>query len=90
LATTTIQIQEKTRQQLFRIVSELERERGKRVSYDEAIIVLIERARLRDTAKVRFRGLYGTLGPDSKAWVELRGLRGSEKVRLERIVKASR
>jgi hypothetical protein len=55
-----------------RIESELEREKGKRVSYDEAIIVLIERARVRDTARVRFRSLYGTLGPDSRVWVELR------------------
>ncbi|MGA2238499.1 MAG: hypothetical protein ABSG74_04735 [Candidatus Bathyarchaeia archaeon] len=90
MATTTIQVEEKTRQQLFRIVSELEREKGKRVSYDEAIIALIERARGRDTARVRFRSLYGTLGPDSRVWVELRGLKRSEKARLERIVKVPR
>lgn len=87
MATTTIQVEEKTRRELFRIVSELEGEKGKRVSYDEAIMVLIERARLRDTARARFRSLYCTLGPDSKVWVELRGLRRSEKARLERIVK---
>jgi hypothetical protein len=90
LATTTIQVEEKTRQQLFRIVSELEREKGKRVSYDEAIIALIERARGRDTARARFRSLYGTLGPDPGVWVELRGLKRSEKARLERIVKVPR
>jgi len=90
LATTTIQVEEKTRQELFRIVSDLEREKGRRVSYDEAIMALIERVKFRDTARARFRDLYGTLGPDSTIWAELRGLRRSEKARLERIIKASR
>ena len=90
LTTTTIQVEERTRQELFRIVTELEREKGRRVTYDEAIMVLIERAKLRNAARARFRSLYGTLGPDSGAWVELRKLRKGEKARLERIVEASR
>jgi len=88
--TTTIQVAEKTRQELFRIVSELERERGRRVSYDEAIMVLIEHGKLKDSARVHFRKLYGTLGPDPQAWSELSKLRRGEKVRLERIAKAPR
>jgi len=87
LLTTTIQVAEKTREGLFRIVSELERERGRRVSYDEAITVLIERSKAKDSARLHFRRLYGTLGPDPQAWRELRKLRRGERVRLERIAK---
>ena len=88
--TTTIQVAEKTREELFRIVSELERERGRRVSYDEAITVLIERAKVKDSARVHFRRLYGTLGPDPRAWGELSKLRRGERVRLERITEGPR
>jgi len=87
--TTTIQVGEKTRRELFMIVSDLERKRGRRVSYDEAIRVLIEDAKQKASVRARFRSLYGTLGPDSHAWGELSKLRRSESVRLERIAKAS-
>ena len=87
--TTTIQVGEKTRRELFMIVSELERKRGRRVSYDEAIRVLIEDAKRKASMRAHFRNLYGTLGPDSKAWDELSKVRRSERVRLERIARAS-
>ena len=87
--TTTIQVGEKTREELHRIASQLERKRGRRVTYDEAIMVLIERAKLRHSARTHFRGLYATLGPDARAWAELSKLRRGEKVRLERIARAS-
>jgi hypothetical protein len=87
--TTTIQVGEKTRHELFMIVSELERKRGRRVSYDEAIMALIEDAKRKASVRARFRNLYGRLGPDSKAWGELSKVRRSERVRLERIAKAS-
>lgn len=64
LLTTTILVGEKTRRELFMIVSELERKRGRRVSYDEAIMVLIEDAKRKASARAHFRSLYGTLGPD--------------------------
>jgi hypothetical protein len=86
--TTTIQIGEKTRHELFMIVSQLERKRGRRVSYDEAIKVLIEDAKRKASMRARFRKLYGTLGPDSQAWEELSKLRRGESVRLERIARA--
>lgn len=87
--TTTIQVGEKTREELFRVVSELQRKRGRRVSYDEAIMMLIEHAKLRDSARAHLRNLYGTLGPDPRAWSELSKLRRGEKIRLERLAKAS-
>jgi len=86
---TTIQVEEKTREVLFKLVAELERKKGRRVSYDEAIMTLIENARRRDFARARFRRLYGTLGPDEQAWEDLMTLRRGEKLRLERIGRAS-
>jgi len=81
--TTTVRVAEKTREELFKIVSTLERERRRRVSYDEAITVLIERAKVKDSTRACFRRLYGTLGPDPQAWREL----GGERVRLQPIGK---
>ena len=86
---TTIQVEEKTREVLFRLVAELERKKGRRVSYDEAIMTLIENARRRDSARARFRRLHGTLGPDEQAWEDLMTLRRGERFRLERIGRAS-
>ncbi|MHA1147563.1 MAG: hypothetical protein ACTSR8_04910 [Promethearchaeota archaeon] len=42
MSPTTIQISEKTKTKLFELINELEREWGRRVTYDEAIIYLIE------------------------------------------------
>jgi len=86
---TTIQVDEKTREVLFKLVAELERKKGRRVSYDEAILTLIEKVRRRDLTRARFRRLYGTLGPDEQAWQDLMRLRRGEKLRLERISRAS-
>jgi len=72
------------------MVSELERKHGRRVTYDEAIRFLMERAKLRDSARTHFRSLYATLGPDAQAWTDLSKLRRGERVRLDRIAKASR
>jgi hypothetical protein len=88
--TTTIQVDEKTRRELFRVVSQLEREMGRRVTFDEAIMVLIERERAKESARAKFHSLYGTLGPDTKAWTELRKLRRAERDRLEKLVEATR
>lgn len=88
--TTTIQVDEKTRKELFRVVSQLEREKGRRVTFDEAIMALIERERAKESARAKFHSLYGTLGPDAKAWSELRKLRRAERDRLERLVEAAR
>ncbi len=82
---TTIQVEEKTKEQLFELVSELEREMSKRVTYDEAIRALLRDARERRSARERFRKQYGALGPDREAWQDLSKLRRSERARLERI-----
>ena len=82
---TTIQVGEETKEQLFELVSELEKKMSRRVTYDEAIRALLRDARERRFARERFRKQYGALGPDRKAWQELTRLRSSEKARLERI-----
>jgi hypothetical protein len=46
--------------------------------------------RAREYARARFHSLYGALGPDAKAWRELRKLRRAERDRLERLVEAAR
>jgi hypothetical protein len=88
--TTTIQVGEKTRKELFRVVSELEREKGRRVTFDEAIMALIERERVKDSGRAKFHALYATLGHDAKAWGELSKLRRAERDRLERLGEATR
>ena len=87
---TTIQVTEKTRMELLRVVSQLEREKDRRVTFDEAIMTLIGRDRAKESARVKFRSLCGTLGTDTKAWSELRRLRRAERDRLERVVEATR
>ena len=82
---TTIQVDEKTKEQLFELASKLERTMGRRVTYDEAIRALLSEVQKTRSARYRFRKQYGALGPDPKAWQELTKLRRSEKARLERI-----
>ena len=40
---TTIQISEKTKNKLFMIMNQIEKERGRRVTYDEAIQFLLKK-----------------------------------------------
>ena len=42
MGSTTIQISEKTKKKLFELINKLERERGHRVTYDEALAFLIK------------------------------------------------
>lgn len=43
MANTTIQISERTKSKLFKIINELEKQWAKRVTYDEAIDYLIKK-----------------------------------------------
>lgn len=43
MATTTIQISEQTKSKLFKVINELEKQWGRRVTYDEAIDYLIKK-----------------------------------------------
>ena len=73
---TTIQLDEKTRDELFKVVASLQSKLGRRVSFDEAIMILIQD--MRGTARKRFEALFGGLTGDREAWHELESLRGKE------------
>jgi hypothetical protein len=85
---TTIQVSEETQAKLIQLTAELQAKLGRRVSYDEAIAILIERSRGAEEAKDRFHKLFGSLRGDKEAWKNLRQLR-QEDERLERLGRAS-
>ncbi len=82
---TTIQVDEDTQKRLFGKVAELEARLGRRVSYDEAISLLLDESGETREARIQFTKLYGVLKNDKKVWVELRRLRHEEKSRFERL-----
>ncbi len=86
---TTVQLDEKTRDELFKVVSDLQSRLGRRVSFDEAIMTLIQEARGVETARARFEAFFGSLLGDMEAWRELESLRRAERKRLERIARAT-
>jgi hypothetical protein len=81
---TTIQISEETQTRLFQVVAQLQSRLGRRVSYDEAITILIEESRGTGQAREDFRKLFGSLKDHESAWTELRRLKESEKQHLEK------
>jgi len=87
---TTIQLNEKTRDQLFKVVAGLQSKLGRRVSFDEAIMMLIQETRDVAAARKDFEGLFGSLRGDRRAWHELKALRVMETRRLDRIARAAR
>lgn len=80
---TTIQLDEKTRDELFKVVADLQS------SFDEAIMTLIHQTRGVAEARARFEALFGILRGDRDAWRELESLRRGERRRLERIARAT-
>jgi len=87
---TTIQLDEKTRDELFKVVASLQSKLGRRVSFDEAIMTLIQETRGVAVARKGFEGLFGSLRGDQEAWRELEALRARETRRLERIARSAR
>lgn len=86
---TTIQVSEKTQSELLRVAAELQAKLGHRVSYDEAISMLIQQSQTLQQARDDFGGLFGSLGGDRTVWRELRQLRKAENQRLERLAKSA-
>jgi len=65
--TTTIQISEETKKKLFMIMNQLEKERGRRVTYDEAIKFLFKEEKIefqREKFLDNIRKYQGVLKPD--------------------------
>ncbi len=85
---TTIQVSEETQAKLLHLAAELQAKLGKRVSYDEAITLLIEQSRGVEEARERFHKLFGSLRGDKEAWKNLQQFRREDK-RLERLSKSS-
>ncbi|MGH7773605.1 MAG: hypothetical protein ACREQA_15380 [Candidatus Binatia bacterium] len=87
---TTVQIDEETQKRLFNLVAELEAKLSRRVTYDEAIRMLLRGvtspAEVLE-ARERFKKLRGSLRGDKEAWRDLRRLRAEEEKRLERLTK---
>jgi len=84
---TTIQLSEETQHELFMIVTELQAEFGRKVSYDEAIMVMISRIKGIDNARKKFQDMFGMLGSEKSVWKDLRKLRIDEEKRLARLAK---
>ena len=86
---TTIQLNEKTRDELFKVVASLQSKLGRRVSFDEAIMTLIQERRDVSAARNDFEALFGSLRGDRDAWHELESLRVREARRLERLANSA-
>jgi hypothetical protein len=81
---TTIQIDENTRRKLFGIITKIQAETGRRVSYDEALNVLMKQAETVRKARKEFERLADSIRLDESALDELAELKRSEKEKLEK------
>lgn len=82
---TSIQLSEETRRELFRIVAELQAKLGRKISYDEAIRILIAQTKGVEDARRKFGNMFGILAGKKSAWKDLKELRAEEEKRLERL-----
>jgi hypothetical protein len=87
--TTTIQLSEETQRKLFQLVARLQSELGKRVSYDEAIALLIQQTQGTQDARQHFEKLFGALRGKKGVWEDLRQLRKTENQRHERLARSA-
>lgn len=83
--TSTIQVEEKVKKQLFSIAAELQSKRGMRASLNEAIKHLINVYYSGKRDIPRALSLFACLGPEPKARHLLKELRFKEEERLERL-----
>lgn len=81
---TTVQIDEKTKEALLRFASGLQVRLGRKVTFDEAISVLVAEAEGSKQAREKFDSLFGSLAGERSVWRELETFRKSEKVAVER------
>jgi hypothetical protein len=86
---TTIQVNEETQRELFKVVTEMQAKLGRKVSYDEAIMMLISQIRGVDDARKKFRDMFGMLAGEKSVWKDLKKLRVEEDKRLARFAKST-
>lgn len=84
MPTTTIQVDEKTRRALLRYASRMQARLGRKVTFDEAIKLLMEDARETGEARRKFETLFGSLAGEAGLWEELEAERKSERTSIER------
>ncbi len=84
---TTIQVSEETQSRLLRVAADLQAKLGHRVTYDEAITMLIEQSRTLQHAREDLENLFGSLKNQKSVWRELSRLKRSETQRLESLGK---
>jgi len=82
---TTVQLDRRTRNELFKVVARLQARLGRRVTFDEAIMTLIHETRGVSDARTRFDALFGSLQGDREAWHELDSLRRRELYIAEKV-----
>ncbi len=88
---TTIQVSERTKRELLKFASELQARLGRRVSFDEAIMTLLEERRRVKLARGRLRSMKGILkGKREVVESLIRELRAQEEERLERLQRSAR
>ena len=88
---TTIQVSERTKRELLKFASELQARLGRRVSFDEAIMTLLEERRRVKLARERLRSMRGILkGKREVVESLIRELRAQEEERLERLQRSAR
>ncbi len=88
---TTIQVSEKTKRELLKFASELQARLGRRVSFDEAIMTLLEDRRRVKVARERLRSMKGILrGKKEAVEALISELRAQEVGRLGRLRRSAR
>jgi len=86
---TTVQLDEKTKASLLRFASTLQRRLGRKVTFDEAIAVLVAEAEGSGRAREKFDSLFGSLAGERGVWRELEASRRKERVAIERKARAA-
>ena len=81
---TSIQVNEKTKKQLFEVIVQLENKKKRKVTYDEAIVHLIEYLKAKSRKK-KLSSLFGCIEKE-KAQKDLTELKHLEERKFERLV----
>ncbi len=84
MPTTTLQVDEKTREALLRYASLLQARLGRKVTFDEAIRSLLQDSDKATAARRKLDDLFGRLAGEEGIWEELEEERKHDRERVER------
>ncbi len=82
VTTSTVQVEDDVKRELFAVAAELQSKMGRRVSLSEAIRVLLKAYRSKERNTARMLSLFGSLEPPSEARKILKELRAEEEMDL--------